>query len=65
VEEVSVMVAERRRKEPRIVPRPWDKVKKAASTSSVVVADNGAVTATGLGGILSVAQQRGAVRLGE
>lgn len=60
VEEVSVLVAERRRKEPRTIPRPWEAKKKKAG----LVRDGDSVTATGLGGMLAAAQMRGAVNLG-
>ncbi len=63
VEEVSVLVADRRRKEPRTIPRPWE-AKKSGPVAGVVVSEDGGMVATGLSGMLSATQRRGAVNLG-
>lgn len=62
IEEVSVLAADRRRKEPRSVPRPWEK--KDAKPKPLDVSEDGAVHAHGYQGMLAAAQMRGAVSLG-
>lgn len=60
VEEVSVLVADKRRKDPRTIPRPWDK----KNQKSGLVRNGDSVQATGHHAMLAAAQMRGAVKLG-
>lgn len=62
VEEVSVLVADKRRKDPRSIPRPWDK--KKGRLSEGLHRNGDSVTAVGLGGMLAASQMRGAVNIG-
>lgn len=63
VEEVSVLVADKRRKEPRTLTRPWEKGKQRRDVGLVRTGDGG-VKATGLDAMLTATQMRGAVQLG-
>lgn len=60
VEEVSVLVADRRRKDPRTIERPWEKRKDKTGLTK----NGDAVKATGHNAMLAAAQMRGAVQLG-
>lgn len=61
VEEVSVLVADKRRKDPRTLPRPWEK-KKPVKAGLVTTAEGG-MRAVGLSAMLTATQTRGAVNL--
>lgn len=60
-----MLVADKRRKEPRTLPRPWEKRKgKPRPAPGVVRSAEGGMTATGLSGMLTATQMRGAVSIG-
>lgn len=63
VEEVSVLVADKRRKEPRSLPRPWEK-KKPARQLGLTTNEAGGIQATGVAAVLTATQMRGAVQIG-
>lgn len=61
-----MLAADRRRKEPREVPRPWQKNTAAEKPKEgLSVNSDGGMKAQGHAGLLAAAQMRGAVRLGE
>lgn len=60
-----MLVADRRRKEPRTVPRPWDGASETGSKPGLTAnVETGHVQAVGYKAMLAATQMRGAVKLG-
>jgi hypothetical protein len=61
-----VLVADKRRKDTRSIPRPWDDAPATPMGNTGLTADveTGVVTAVGYKAMLAATQMRGAVKLG-
>lgn len=59
-----MLVADKRRKDPRTLPRPWEKSPTRPKEAGLQLTGDGGMVATGLDGMLAAAQMRGAVNIG-